>query len=458
MRKNPAVSVIMPNFNCSCYLERSIESILNQTFSDFELIIIDDASTDNSLEVIQKYRSDKRVNLLALTTNVGNYKARNIGIENAKGNYIAVMDADDLADTERLRIQYNYLKNNNQFFIGSQGTLIDQDDNFINNLDLPLEYDYLKISLLKNNCVTHSSLFYNRKALSEKKIIKYDSSLNVAADYAFITNCSFHFEVQNIPERLVSYRIHPNQISVTKNDMQIKTARYVRYLQIQRLHVKPTEKEMYLFNHFMENTILAEDDLVLTSDFLSELLRKNDEIKLYDQELLFVYFQHLFSIAVKRSKSEAWSLDLDVVEFIEKNFTACNSIFEFGSGQGTDLLLAKYNVVSIESDFRFLLKRGYNHKIYLAPIKDGWYDPQIVEAAFSDNNMDLMIIDGPPLELRKGLINNMHLFGNISCPIIFDDVNRGMDRTVMETFCEKLNYRFTIIKGKKKQFAICEKR
>ncbi|MFT4092030.1 MAG: glycosyltransferase [Niabella sp.] len=458
MKRCPEVSVIMPNFNCSNYIEKAIESILNQTFTDFEFIIIDDASTDNSLEVIQKYKSDKRIRLLELKTNVGNYRARNIGIGNSKGNYIAVMDADDVADLNRLKVQYDYLNSSNVPLIGSQGCVIDQHDNFLNYLNQPLEYDYIRISLLKNNCIIHSSLFYNKTILGENKIEKYDTSLNIAADYAFVTNCSFHFEIQNLPERLISYRIHENQISVKKNDLQVKTARYIRLLQLRRLNANPTMKEMYLFNHFMENTVLSEQELVQTLKFLSKLLRKNEKIRLYKPELLFVYFQQIFNNMVKQSKNEAWSIDQEVIEHIESNFPDCKRIVEFGSGRMTDILLAKYHVVSIEHDFRFFLKRYRNHRIYLAPIKEGWYDPAIVEKVLNDNTMDLIIVDGPPGELRKGIIDNIHLFYKISCPIIFDDINRDSDEVIMKIFCEKINYRFIIMSGKKKEFAICKKR
>ena len=103
------ISVIMPVFNEEKYLHEAIDSILHQTFDRFEFIIIDDASTDNSLAIIQSY-ADERIVLICNEYNVGNYPSRNKGLEIAVGKYICVMDADDVAYPQRLELQYQYLE------------------------------------------------------------------------------------------------------------------------------------------------------------------------------------------------------------------------------------------------------------------------------------------------------------------------------------------------------------
>ena len=101
---NPLVTVLMPVYNGEKYLAEAIESVLNQTFADFELLIIDDCSSDNSVEIIQSY-NDNRLKLIINEENIGQSKTLNKGIEFAKGKYIARLDQDDLSYKERLQIQ-----------------------------------------------------------------------------------------------------------------------------------------------------------------------------------------------------------------------------------------------------------------------------------------------------------------------------------------------------------------
>lgn len=148
------ISVIMPVFNEEKYLHAAIDSILSQTFDNFEFIIIDDASTDNSLQIIKSY-TDKRIILICNEYNVGNYPSRNRGLELAVGKYICVMDADDIAYPQKFEFQYKYLETHPD--IWGIGT------NFIFSnpqmkRHLSLSYEQLMIHLLQNNTFLHSSL------------------------------------------------------------------------------------------------------------------------------------------------------------------------------------------------------------------------------------------------------------------------------------------------------------
>ena len=109
MSHTPLISVVMPVYNSDCYLHKSIDSILDQTFVDFEFIIINDGSDDNSENIILSYK-DERIIYLKNEYNVGNYLARNIGLKMAKGKYVAIMDADDIAFPNRLARQFMYLE------------------------------------------------------------------------------------------------------------------------------------------------------------------------------------------------------------------------------------------------------------------------------------------------------------------------------------------------------------
>lgn len=109
MKPKSLISIIMPCYNAGRYVGAAIESILVQSFQDFELIVINDGSSDNSHQEILKY-TDSRIRYTLLEKPPGNYPARNAGIAMARGKYICVMDADDIAFKDRLQVQYNYLK------------------------------------------------------------------------------------------------------------------------------------------------------------------------------------------------------------------------------------------------------------------------------------------------------------------------------------------------------------
>lgn len=131
-----------------------------------------------------------------------------------------------------------------------------------------------------------------------------------------------------------------------------------------------------------------------------------------------------------------------------------STVLEFGSGYGTDQILKHYKVISVEHDEKYFSQRPTNHKAYLAPLNDGWYDPKVVGEALK-NHYDLILVDGPPGDSRLGILKNLNLFSGITCPVIFDDVNRAGDLKAMTGFVAKFGYESKIIAGEEKRFAVC---
>lgn len=201
------VSVVMPVYNAELFLEESIESILNQTFTDFEFIIIDDGSSDRSLEIIKSY-SDKRIQVLENRSNRGNYYARNKGYRASSGKYICVMDADDISFPERLEVQYTYLEfHKDVLAIGSTCSYLP----FYRLKPLPYNYDEIKLALLGDNCFVHSSLLIRSDAFS--RVNGYDEQYIYSADYDLMCKLSLLGKVENLRKPLVSYRWSDVQIS-----------------------------------------------------------------------------------------------------------------------------------------------------------------------------------------------------------------------------------------------------
>ena len=111
------VSIITPNYNCEKYISQTIESVLAQTYANWEMIIVDDCSTDNSYQIALEYaKKDKRIHVYKNEINSGAAKSRNVAIQMAQGDYVAFLDSDDLWAPEKLEKQLNFMKNNNYCF------------------------------------------------------------------------------------------------------------------------------------------------------------------------------------------------------------------------------------------------------------------------------------------------------------------------------------------------------
>jgi len=222
----PKVSVVMPVHNREMHVGDAIQSILDQTFHDWELLLINDASTDATKEIIQGYASqDTRIKVVNLDQNIGVSGARNIGHELAKGTYIAVLDSDDLAHPNRLARQVDYLEQHKQVVLVSSDT---QYIGYHTHLHSPPPTNQsAQVTLLKGNCYVHSSLMLRHDTL-KKHAISYQSGYDTAEDYRLITQMANVGKLARIPEILVTYLTHNNQLSVSHADIQSNHAHRIR--------------------------------------------------------------------------------------------------------------------------------------------------------------------------------------------------------------------------------------
>lgn len=153
-----------------------------------------------------------------------------------------------------------------------------------------------------------------------------------------------------------------------------------------------------------------------------------------------------------------YSIDKSTFKYILKNIPEGGHILEFGSGYATKKLLEHYNVTSIEDNPKWIMKVNntkYQHKTYLAPLVDGWFDLGIVADILFDPKYDLILIDAPIGEYRINL--PVKIFRNVKCPVIFDDTNRTDDYNKMMEFCEKLDFKPEIFFDKNKHWTWCTK-
>ncbi|MFW6286091.1 MAG: glycosyltransferase family 2 protein [Nanoarchaeota archaeon] len=215
--KLPLITVIMPIYNSQRTLEESIKSILQQSFKNFELILIDDASNDNSKTIIKKYANlDSRIIPIYSKQNLGVGSTLNKGLKTAKGKYIAIQDSDDYSHKNRLEEEYNYLEKYKKIFlVGSSINKVDLNRNLLyktHRINLPSFLIKLYL-LFTKSLLAHSTVMFR----NEKKYF-YKPNIRSAIDYYFYLNLMYHNKkFKNISKILVDYTYNHNGISMQKS-------------------------------------------------------------------------------------------------------------------------------------------------------------------------------------------------------------------------------------------------
>lgn len=215
--EEPLVSVIMPVYNAGDFLKDAIDSILTQSYTNFEFLIFNDGSVDNSLEIIQSY-NDSRINIAYNGQNKGYVEHLNNGIVIAKGKYIARMDSDDIAEPNRLEKQVIFMETNNDYVIcGSYANIF---GNKKSHLILPSDNKSIKLFLLYNTAFCHPSVLIRKKSLIDNNLF-YSKELMPAEDSDLWTRLAFFGKMYNIPEFLLNYRVHSENISYKKRSPEL---------------------------------------------------------------------------------------------------------------------------------------------------------------------------------------------------------------------------------------------
>lgn len=289
----PLISVVMPVFNSEQYILEAINSILNQTLTDFEFIIINDGSTDKTQAILNTI-TDIRVRKIDNIVQKGNYKCRNIGMSVAKGCFIAVMDGDDIAKPTRLAVQYEFMcKMPNCVALGSSIELIKNDDVF-KRTNYIQSSDEIRIGLLKDNMCTHPSLMIRAETLKKNQIF-YNESYLYASDYDLMVRLSQIGEICNLSEALLQYRIHSNQITSKYRKQQSSFADQIRLKQLsQVLHINPKKRETKMHLLLMRDNKVKKNEIKRMERWFVKILNKNAKYKVYNNEKLKSFLLELY--------------------------------------------------------------------------------------------------------------------------------------------------------------------
>jgi len=220
---NNLVSVILPVYNCEKYIYDSIKSILNSSYVNFELIIINDGSTDSSEKIIKSF-NDNRINYLKNKTNIGLVKSLNIAINSVSGDFIARQDADDISIIDRLEKQVEFLTVNPD--VGLTGSLYDkinEKSEIIVTKQLPLSDNEIKAALLKNNCFCHGSVMFRSEII--KKTGLYRETAGPTEDYDLWLRFSEITKLANIDISLYQWRVTADSIMSDSDSIQANESR-----------------------------------------------------------------------------------------------------------------------------------------------------------------------------------------------------------------------------------------
>ncbi len=220
--KVPAISIVMPVFNGATHLKATLDSLLAQTFKAFELIIIDDGSTDATAAIIHKIR-DERVRYLQNPHNMGISYSANRGIEESRGKYMARADADDIHLPRRLEMQWKFMEAHSHVHVC--GSFLAFLGNHLPVATLPEHHDEIKAGLPFYTTMAQPTSFF-RLAFLHQHAIRYDCNYIASGDYDLWFRMTHNHEAifANIQTPLVEYRTHAGSISIQKNSVQVLSA------------------------------------------------------------------------------------------------------------------------------------------------------------------------------------------------------------------------------------------
>ncbi len=289
------ISVIMPTYNTPIkMLSQAIESILNQTYTNFEFIIINDCSTDNTLEYLYSLK-DNRIKVITNDKNLGITASLNIGLKIAQGKYIARMDSDDISLPTRFEKQLDYMEKNKNVIVCGTWIKAFGSSHYISKRNIP-EKEYLRSSFLFGNIygLCHPTAFFRTEMLRRYKI-KYDEEhLPTAQDYGMWVECSKYGAIKNLEEILLHYRVHNGQISIAKKELQKQCTMYVQKKQLQHL-LDDINEEMIKkhFKIYIENNITKE-----MIQWFKTLIKINREKNIYETKDFEKFIDDFFNMKI----------------------------------------------------------------------------------------------------------------------------------------------------------------
>ncbi|MBE8713678.1 glycosyltransferase family 2 protein [Sphingobacterium hungaricum] len=277
---NALVTIFIPVYNAEKYVHAAIKSILEQSFTDFELLIINDGSTDNSLKIIESF-DDPRIRIISNEVNIGIGRARALAVEEAKGKYLALLDADDIAYPDRIQKQVDFMELNPSIAASSGfADVIDENSVRTNTtIKVPVGRNLPSLLLFEYVFVNPASIYVLDAV---RKAGSYNDQL--CEDYDLLVRISRNHKIANIAVPLIQYRVHKDGISKKKLSQMYEQAALILEKQLHFLKIYPNRKEFELYRSLMVGQKLIDSaTLEEYMNILLTLLKHNDELGTYEK-------------------------------------------------------------------------------------------------------------------------------------------------------------------------------
>jgi glycosyltransferase involved in cell wall biosynthesis len=329
MGSNPFISVVLPCYNTEKWILNSINSILSQTYANFELIVIDDCSTDLTVQLIKEI-NDERIHLYVKEENSGLVNSLNFGMQKSNGSYIAIMHADDYSMPNRLELQVSYMESNKDVVccggwieLMNNGQVVQQ----------PCDSDIIRLTMLDYNPVAHPSVMLRSSVIKEYGLKYNNYFAEGAEDYEFWHQLFQIGQITNIPHVLIKYRIHENQKSELYRKKIIYLTDQVRKMFYADLlpsidynpiiHNFPESSQNgfssmdfhTMLNQLRHLKVLNETKML----FKKEIFNKHIDKKIF--YLIRSYYYNHFNL---------WEIFISLLKFPQDNYKAMKSYFKIG--------------------------------------------------------------------------------------------------------------------------------
>ena len=273
----PKISVLLPVYNCEKFIVEAIESVLHQTYTDFELLIIDDFSIDQTIALIEQF-NDSRIQFIKKEKNTGYTNSLNYGVSIAKGQYIARMDADDICLPTRFEKQVAFLDSNPKVILCGTAIQIIGTDTILKH---PSNHEEIKVKLCFGNSFYHPTIMGKKETFQSNP---YNKAYEPAEDYDLWTRIAFQGELANLDEVLLMYRVHENQVSNTNNQHQITVGYASQYRMFELFRLDYNEKVFHIMHKtFKVHDYYTIDDFKNSILFLNSLLKSNDILGVFNK-------------------------------------------------------------------------------------------------------------------------------------------------------------------------------
>ena len=273
------VSVVIPCFNSGKWLHHALVSVLSQTFELIEVIVVNDGSSDSSAKILRKFqRNEPRLRVIDLPVNRGIVHALNLGIDEAQGNFIARMDADDISAANRLSRQLSYLHDSGADVCGTW--FIEFGQGLSRTVRWPHKEPAVRAAMLFQNTLCHPTILARREVFDR---FRYREDYRLVEDYDLFSRACTKFRIANVPEALLRYRRHRKQATQARRDAMEIVTQQIRLETLHRQGFRPSQEELRLHNLIRTpNSMRTIDDLTGIEVWLCKLYDAHSDTEARD--------------------------------------------------------------------------------------------------------------------------------------------------------------------------------